>query len=353
MWAEGIAHSQDCAAIGWARDPDDPGRILDVQILADGNWVTTTKADICEAGICSFYTSLWGLISPIEEHQITAQAYDVETNQCYDLSGTPKTLCCTNYDIYTINLKTGKVERITTQEETAEYNPSWSPNGKFIVQDVVFPFTQDLYITNLDTRETAPLPGGEGGNDASWSPNGQWIVFGAFVDYLSSLFLISPAGGTPQLIRNDAANGDWAPNSRWLVYQVPGDGSPRTAALNGKGENLLVPKGNSPAWSPNGQWIAYDLDGDLWKARVNLRGVALDDPIQLTSGPALDYGPSWSNNSKTIVFSSLAEDYYDLWMIPAKGGVPVQLTGGPGISDYDPEVSNNGKYVAWSGPQVP
>jgi hypothetical protein len=353
LWAEGIAHAQDCAAVGWARDPDDPARLLDVHILSDGGWVTTVKADICSEGTCYFSTSLWGLITPVVYHQITAQAYDVETAQWYDLAGTPKTLSCTNYDLYTLNLKTGLVERITTQEDTGEYNPSWSPNSKFIVHDFVNSFTQDLYITNLDTGESTPLPGGEGGNDASWSPNGQWIVFDAWVDDVSTLFLVSPAGGTPQLIKSHAADADWAPNSQTLVYQVPSDGSLRTVSLNGKGDKLLVPHGVRPAWSPNGQWIAYELGGDIWKVRVNVKGVPLSDPVQLTSGPALDTNPTWLNNSKTIVFSSLNGNDYDLWKIPAKGGAPVWLAGLPGSGDYDPEVSNNGKFLAWAGPQVP
>jgi Tol biopolymer transport system component len=84
-----------------------------------------------------------------------------------------------------------------------------------------------------------------------------------------------------------------------------------------------------------------------------VKGVPLSDPVQLTSGPALDTNPTWLNNSKTIVFYSLNGNDYDLWKIPAKGGAPVWLAGLPGSGDYDPEVSNNGKFLAWAGPQVP
>jgi Tol biopolymer transport system component len=359
--SEGQVHSKDCFALGVAVDPDDPDRDVDVRILSDGEEVTTVKAEwyieggepFCTGGTCLFFAHLWGLISPIEEHLITTQAYDVETGQWFDLEGTPKTLSCVNYDIYTMNMKTGQIARITTQDWTGEYNLSWSPDGKYLVYDVASLFSQDLYITAIDTLETALLPGGEGGNDAAWSPNGEWIVFDRMPWGEMNLYRISPQGGTPELIRGDAINADWSPNSQMLVYEKPSDGSLRTVLLRGGDENLIASQGITPAWSPNGRWIAYALDGDLWVVQVNGKGIALADPIQLTSGDAWDSNPSWMNNSRTIVFASNYGGDYDLWMIPLGGSEPVLLTGVSGIGDYDPDVSNNGLYVAWSGPQIP
>ena len=356
--AEGQVHSKDCFALGVAVDPDDPDRDVDVRILSDGEWVTTVKAEwyieggepFCTGGTCLFFAYLWGLISPFEEHLITAQAYDVETQQWYDLEGTPKTLSCANYDLYTMNIKTGQIERITSQEDTGEYDGSWSPDGRYIVYHLASLFYQDLYITEVATQVTVPLLGGEGGNAASWSPNGQWIVFDRLVNDDPNLYLISPQGGTPEMIRADAVNADWSPNSRMLVYQRFSDGSLRTANINGGKENLIALQGDTPEWSPNGQWIAYAWDGDLWKVQVNEQGVPLGDPIQLTSGEAWDYGPTWMNNSRSIVFSSDYLGDHDLWVIPAWGGEPEFLTGVPGWGDYDPKVSNNGNYVVWSRP---
>jgi Tol biopolymer transport system component len=358
---EGQVHSQDCFAVGAAVDTDDLDRDVDVRILSDGEWVTTVKAEwyipggepFCTGGTCLFYAYLWGLISPIEEHLITAQAYDLETQQWYDLEGTPKTLSCTNYDLYIMNIKTGQIDRITSQGDTGEYNGNWSPDGRFIVYDFTSTFYQDLYITEIATLETAPLLGGEGGNDAAWSPNGQWIVFDRIPWGEMNLYRLSPQGGIPELIRGDAINADWSPNSQMLVYEKPSDGSLRTARLTGDEENLIALQGITPVWSPNGQWIAYAWDGDLWKVRVNESGIPLSDPIQLTSGEAWDSAPTWMNNSRSIIFTSnyLGDD--DLWVIPAWGGEPVFLTGISGIGDYDPEVSSNGLYVAWSGPQIP
>jgi signal peptidase I len=90
-----------CSASGWASDPDDRDRDLDVQVLADDEFVAFTSANqiredvgICPGGSCGFNLSLWGLISPYEEHRITAQAYDEETDTWVNLCATEKLLTC-------------------------------------------------------------------------------------------------------------------------------------------------------------------------------------------------------------------------------------------------------------------
>jgi hypothetical protein len=91
-----------CNASGWAFDPDDPSRDLEVRILFDGTPVTTVTASeyredltgVCTGGTCGFSTSLWGLISEGEEHEILAQAYDQETAGWVNIDENPKLLTC-------------------------------------------------------------------------------------------------------------------------------------------------------------------------------------------------------------------------------------------------------------------
>jgi len=101
---EGTVNAAGCSAFGWAADPDEPDRDLQIQIFADGHWVAETTANLlredveaCPGGTCGFSVDLWGLISAGQAHQITAQAYDVETSAWVNLSGTSKTLTCWGY----------------------------------------------------------------------------------------------------------------------------------------------------------------------------------------------------------------------------------------------------------------
>ena len=359
---EGIGHANSCDVSGFALDTNDRERYVQINILSDGEEVIHELmfADLAwddlrgvcgDDGSCGFYVNLWGLISNYEEHQITVQVYDQETEAWVDLGGTPRTLTCVNYDLYVLNVKTGGVERLTTLEDTGEYNPSWSNDGKKIVHDVADADSHKLYITDVKTHISTPLIGGEDGNDAVWSPNGKWIVFDRRWFDDSNLYILPPKGGTPQLVVENAVNGDWSPDSQRLVFER--DGGIWTASVGGGAANQIVEGGYSPVWSPDGMWIAYDLDGDIWKIEVDEYGVRVGDPFQLTSGPVGEAGPTWSQNSDSIAFISNASGDYDVWKIPADGGMPVQLRGAIGFDEYDPTYSNNGQYIAYEAATEP
>lgn len=106
-WHDGSYGEVDpgaCVAFGWSADPDDRDRDVQIRILSDGDAVATTAASdygedmeqygICPEGTCRFTVNLWDLISHDQEHQITIQAYDVESNDWWNLEGTPKSLTC-------------------------------------------------------------------------------------------------------------------------------------------------------------------------------------------------------------------------------------------------------------------
>ncbi|HSK67044.1 MAG TPA: hypothetical protein VK888_08945, partial [Anaerolineales bacterium] len=344
--SEGVGHPNTCNAFGWAQDPDDTAREVEVRILDNGNEIAGGMTE--DHG---FYFNLWGLFPTYEDHQITAQAYDEETGAWVDLAGTPRLLNCVNYDIYLLNTKSGKVERLTTLPDTGEYNPSWSPNGKRIVHDVTDANFHALYITDIRTRVSQPLPGADGGNDADWSPDGNWILFdrGPYGD--PSLYRLPPTGGTPALLVENAVSGDWSPDSQRVVFER--EGSIWTANIAGGEQTLISEAGHNPVWSKDGLWLAYDLDGDLWKVGVDLNGSRTGEPVQLTSGPVNEGGATWSNNGRSLAFSSDASGDFDIWEISASGGAPVQLRGAQGFGDFDPAFSNNGQYIAYDAALEP
>jgi Tol biopolymer transport system component len=345
--AEGVAHPNSCNATGWAEDSDNPAREVTIRILVDGDEKVSGATEGHE-----FHFNLWGQISNYVDHVIKAQAYDEETGQWVDLASTPKMLNCVNYDIYILNTKTGIVERLTKLGDTGEYNPSWSPDGMKIVHDATDAYFHALYITDVKTHVSKPLPGADGGNDASWSPNGKWIVFDRrWHANDTNLYLLPPSGGTPKLVVSNAVNGDWSPYSQRLVFER--DGGLWTASLKGHDEKRIAEAGFSPVWSPNGMWIAYDLNGDIWKVRVNDAGARVGNPVQLTTNPANEGGPNWSPDSKRIVFGSDASGDHDIWRMSAEGGALTRLVRTSIYGDYDPDFASNGQYIAYEGAKEP
>jgi hypothetical protein len=93
-----------CVANGWAVDPDDRTARLTVQILVDGQEVTSTVADLFRQdlidaavsldGLAGFTVNLWGLMSHGTRHEIRVQAQDNETGEWSDVDSTPMILSC-------------------------------------------------------------------------------------------------------------------------------------------------------------------------------------------------------------------------------------------------------------------
>jgi len=268
--------------------------------------------------------------------------------------GAPGQAIADNYDIYAFDAKTGGTFQVTRMQDAAEYNPSWSNSGKQIAHDRLTPTSHDIYITDVKTGVSTPLVGAEGGNDAAWSPNGQMIAFDRIPQGDNSIYVVPASGGARTLIAADAVDAAWAPNSKLIVFQRPSDGSLRTVGIGGGAATMLTPNGMNPVWSSDGQWIAFSSGGEIWKVKLDAAGNPQGAPVQVTTAPGYKSQPSWSQNSKTLVFhSNLGGSDFDIWTIPATGGTPAKLAGLVGYGEYDPSYSNNGQYVAYAGYTIP
>jgi dipeptidyl aminopeptidase/acylaminoacyl peptidase len=78
---------------------------------------------------------------------------------------------------------------------------------------------------------------------------------------------------------------------------------------------------NHPALSPDGKTLAFDWNGDIWTVPT-AGGVARP----LTSHPAKDTSPVFSPDGKEIAFLSEREGVAQVFVMPAEGGTPKQMT---------------------------
>jgi acylaminoacyl-peptidase len=174
-------------------------------------------------------------------------------------------------------------------------NPQVSPDGKRILYSrTFFDILKDrrrsnLWIINADGTGHEPLTtGNHGDGGARWSPDGKRIVY------------VSDSGGSPQLF------------CRWLE-------SGRSAKLT---QLTSAPAG--PAWSPDGKWIAFAMQ--------------VTDPAKpFVELPAKPEGAEWAAPPKLIRklnyrydgIGYLTDAHFQLFIVPADGGAPRQLTEGP------------------------
>lgn len=260
-----------------------------------------------------------------------------------------------NFNIYMVDVKTGEITQVTDLPDNLEFNASFSNNGKMIVCDVLGENMHDLYLTNVNTGESTPLEGGEGGNDASWSPNGNLIAFDRVPSNDPAIYTVPASGGDPTLVVGYGVDPEWAPNSQRIVFTDFG-GALRTIGIDGTGETLIWYYGcQSPSWSPNGQYIAFTFFGHIFKVPVDLEGNVTGDfePVFISPPDIYSGGPTWSNNSKDIVFFSNLTGDFDLWKIKADGTGLELLADYGGTDEYDPTFSKNGKKVVFSSLPIP
>jgi dipeptidyl aminopeptidase/acylaminoacyl peptidase len=83
--------------------------------------------------------------------------------------------------------------------------------------------------------------------------------------------------------------------------------------------------------SPDGKWIAYvvsvmDMEANRGTSDIWLVPAQGGVPRQLTASPAADLNPRWSPDGKTIAFISSRSGGAQVWLIGVDGGEALQLT---------------------------
>jgi len=199
-------------------------------------------------------------------------------------------------DIYVARVDGSGLRRLT-RHPGADFDPSWSPDGRRIAyrhQDGDDDASAEIYVMNADGSHKRDLTRRSGQDHApAWSPDGRRIAF---------------------------ASAHGSPLPRIWVMNTDGSHQRRLSRLSGE----------YPSWSPDGEKISFERNTfgrsgwDIWV--MNADGSRAKP---LLASQADEQGPAWSPNGKRIAFQSdrgAAHGAHHIWTAYANGSHARRLT---------------------------
>lgn len=240
-------------------------------------------------------------------------------------------------------------------------NPSWSPDGSRIRFDVrdAFKFNSIWEMSRDGTNLHRLLPGWrEDHCCGSWTQDANYFVFSSAGNTWAireKTRLFQRATREPvQLTTGPMQLGGpvLSPDGK-RIYAMGQQRRTELARYDSKSDQFLPYLGGISAegldFSRDGRWVVYGLypEGTLWRAKSDG-----SERQQLTFPPLIAGMPRWSPNGKEIAFQgSLPGKWSRIYLIPADGGSPQQVTHGEssGGGESDPAWLPDGSSLAFGG----
>ena len=259
-----------------------------------------------------------------------------------------------NSEIFRLNLVTGETRAITSPPSgwEGDLNPAFSPDGRKIaftrasetaVRDIWWLTPADGKLHQL-THDHMNI------DSLTWSADSASVIFSSNRGGKYALWQMALTDAAPRRLTVGTEDA-YQPTAGWHKGQLAyTQGSAIWSIVSVAGDNETTvlsstQQDSAPALSPDGRWFAIQSlrsgSQEIWVASIDgsqLRQLTfLGGP--LTGSPAWSHGAA-NGDGQRIVFDSRPDTHSHIFMVPAGGGQPRQLTFGDG-NDIIPRFSQD------------
>ena len=223
------------------------------------------------------------------------------------------------------------------------YNPSWSPDGRFIVcaQETIeqpnsrYSNASALWVIDVQTGQRRQITAGDA-VQPSWSPHGHRIAYwAADAAGQRDLWTMPAAGGAAVALTNDRFvdwSPIWTPDGRYVIFSSDRGGSMNlwrvpvdeaTGLARGDPEPVTTPSSNSTlmAISADGRRLAYveqSWTQNLMRVAFPFGGQLENPPAPVTQGSRFFTEPQVSPDGQWLATYSL-ETTNNLYVVRTDG----------------------------------
>jgi TolB protein len=235
----------------------------------------------------------------------------------------------------------GNNQHQITHLGTTSLSPKISPDGSRLAFSSLSKTGWDIKMYSMDLNRLVQFSHYSGTNlSPAWSPDGLKLAFSSSRAGDPDIYVVDASVGSEPRRLTQTPGPDvspvWNPKTGAQIAFVSGrTGLPQIYTMESDGTNVqrVTDQGYavSPAWSPNGQFLAFAWirkygPGEPGSSDIYLMDVVSKQWVQLTHDGGRNDFPSWSPDSRHIIFQSNRSGGLQLWTMLADGTKQTQLT---------------------------
>jgi TolB protein len=171
-----------------------------------------------------------------------------------------------NPDIFYHSLSSGQ-RRVFAGYSGLNTSAAVSPDGAKVALILSKSGSPNVWVCNADGTNLKRLTTGIEDSSPCWSPDGNWICFATKFHERRRLAKIPAGGGEIQYLNTtgvaNPTEPDWSPDGKWIAFtRQAGDFDICVMPADGSLAPVVLVPGQNPSWSPNSRTLVFNHGGN-------------------------------------------------------------------------------------------